>query len=398
MDNETKDLLDKLTSEIGTITGRQADAIEKLELRFQRSEYERHPDALTARGPFLSVKHALAPHFRIDACDYDANDVRMGALIGGLIQGKPAFEQMREAERKAFDELSPDAGGYLIPAPVAALWIDSVRPASRVMQAGARSYGMSAPIEVVPGWDPSDLPTGAWRAESAGFNGTGGKFQGIPLAARMCYAVAEYSLEIEQDAATLDTFSTVIESELSKALASALDRAVLVGDPTAGEPQGILGTLGVPVKHLGGVPASYDFLVSDYFTVAGSNHEPNAVMYSSRTAETLALLKDGYSETSLRQLPVPDPLAALPRLVTNQIGNAYGDGEDESLTITGDFSKVLVGYRPTMGVTILRDPFTAMATSGHIRVYAWLRAGVAVLAPAAFAVTDKILATAPPEH
>jgi hypothetical protein len=104
-----------------------------------------------------------------------------------------------------------------------------------------------------------------------------------------------------------------------KQVALRFDRVPLRGSGTPPEPEGVRNQTGVTVLSTlgtnGAVPANYDFLARAATAVKRENHEPNAILYSTRTEETLALLK----ATDDQPLTRPQVLQSVRELSTNQI-------------------------------------------------------------------------------
>jgi HK97 family phage major capsid protein len=153
------------------------------------------------------------------------------------------------------------------------------------------------------------------------------------------------SLELIEDAPNA---GEVIEREFTQAIAQEFDRVALVGTGLVHEPLGIANKPGVNARALGSgngaTPADYDFLIDAISDVLGAHGEPSAILYNSTTWGVLAKLKEAVNFQPLR---VPEAVAAVPRLVTNQIPNdlTVGSSTDCSLAFTGDFRMLAIGLR-----------------------------------------------------
>jgi HK97 family phage major capsid protein len=201
---------------------------------------------------------------------------------------------------------------------------------------------------------------------------------------------------LDDAAGSIGTVSALLEAELGKAIAVAIDQAALIGTGVGGQPMGLYNTPGVSQTLLtspnGSTLANYQFLITAVGVVRSGNFEPSAVIYDARTDKQLNSLVTGIAG-DLRQLAIPEPIASMPRLVTNQIGDAMtcGTSSDCSAAFVGDYSQLVVGVRPSLGVRVLVDPYTT-ASTGQIRLFAWTRCDVGVLNTSAFAVVSGLRA------
>lgn len=370
--------------------------IEEFEAREQKRELD--TPAVTGKNPFLTLEQKAAPFFGDEygeSTDYDAKNVRFGALLAAIANKDLVVKHLNDDEQKAFNSLTLGAGDVTVPTAISALFIDAVRPSTRVLRAGARTYPMEAQRVVLPGWNTP--PSASWRAEGGAFTDGGGTLREVALHAKMVQCYFDIGIEVLEDSASnLDGASNIIVTEAGRAIGQAIDKAALIGDPKNGEPLGIYNTPGVTIDSTlganGAVPADYDFLINAVGTVWDASFDASAVLFSSRTARELAKLRTGLSGDKT-QLRVPDPIAGLQRYPSNQIPNTLtkGAGSNASLAFTAQWDQLVIGFRPSAGVNVLRDPYTQMAANGYVRFYFWQRADIALLNLGAFCVSDGIL-------
>lgn len=345
--------------------------------------------------PFFGVEQRMAPRFLERVPDEerrDAGEVRFGALVAAMAGGQRVASQLREAEQRALLTMTGPGGGYVVPDAIGALFLDAVRPRTRVLEAGARTYPMEAPTVALPGWD--DPVTAGWRTEGAAFHVATPTFREVVLQAKSVTSLVTVSNEIIEDA--LDATSTRIEEEMGRALAQALDLAALHGSGTDSEPLGLYNTSGIETVELGAgngaVITDYDDLLDAIHDVEAANFVPTGIIWNPRTANSLRKLVTGISG-DLTKLRVPDEVRALPRLATNQVDTALtvGGSSDCSAAFVGQWDRLVIGLRPDIGVRLQVDPYS-QGDNGLVVIRASLRADVAVLDKGAFSVVTGIRA------
>ena len=123
--------------------------------------------------------------------------------------------------------------------------------------------------------------------------------------------------------------------------------------------------------------------------VQADNIEPTAAIYSSRTAKTFA----GLVATDNQPLVPPPFLSGLRQLVSNQLPNTLtqGSNSDNSEIYVGDFSQLLIGVRPSIGVQVQRLT-ERFADNMQIGLLAYLRADIQLMHPQAFVVVTGVRA------
>jgi HK97 family phage major capsid protein len=182
----------------------------------------------------------------------------------------------------------------------------------------------------------------------------------------------------------------ILKQAFAKSFALKLDSQMLYGDGTANSLTGVKNTAGVtktPLGATGATPANWDWLVDSVGRVRDLSEEPTAVIYSDRTARTMAKLKDSTGQ------PVQPPsyLDGLERLVTNQVpGNmAVGGGTaTTSDAFVADWTQGVLGIRTDLRITGLQELFAA--TEGAFALWGWWRGDFQVARPAAMDVTTGI--------
>jgi HK97 family phage major capsid protein len=239
LENEIKAAFEELRelweSEFKRLDGRSEELDRKLTERMdaldsalQAGGHEVRYDAdgvVEQRGPFLGLEAKAAPHFGLERPDYALDEVRVGAMIAAMAGGESVAANLNDAERKSLLESSGPAGGYLLPPVLGAMFLDAVRPRTRVLEAEAQTLPMRAAQVRIPGWDES--PSASWRGESKAFADAGGTFRRIELSAKMVAAERELSIEMLEDSGSTDlgALSNLVEAEIGAAIAEAIDKA-----------------------------------------------------------------------------------------------------------------------------------------------------------------------------
>lgn len=117
----------------------------------------------------------------------------------------------------------------------------------------------------------------------------------------------------------------------------------------------------------------------------GANSDVTAYIMSPREEGTLAGGLSGEGQP----LIVPPSLVPVPMLVSSTVPTDGGVGNNESSIFAGDWSKLIIGMRTQLQISVLRERY---ADTGHIGFVAYLRCDVAAEHEAAFTVLDGILA------
>ncbi|HEX8101383.1 MAG TPA: phage major capsid protein [Solirubrobacteraceae bacterium] len=357
---------------------------------------ERDDDArgggLGDRRPLLSRDQRIA-----DRIGGGARDINLGGALRGMITGN---WDGAEAEQRALASTTIGAGGALVPTPLAAFVIDRARQSARVMEAGAQSVLMESETLKIPRL--LEDPQGAWRNQNELVAEDDAVFDQVELKAKTLAVLIRIPWELGQD--MTPEAAAIIESALIRSLALELDRAALRGtgeqvETVVGpntivgeEPRGVLNQDGVTVQSLGVNGASldagrYGVLLNGVGAVWARNHQPNAQIYSTRTALAIG----GWTATDGQPLQPPPALADVKQLPTNQIPNdlEHGTSDDTSEIYTGDWSQMLIGFRPQLGIAVVKLDQT-FATRMQTGLLAYLRADVALAHAGAFAVTTGV--------
>lgn len=258
--------------------------------------------------------------------------------------------------------------------------LDLARSRARVVEAGAFTVPM--PTRELTIARVVSAPSGSYRGENKNILVGKLQFDGVKLAARTRAVIATAPNELMEDA---PNFGRVIEENLAAELALELDRVALFGTGAAEEPLGLENTDDVGTQTAVGIPVNFDPFSDAVRSVWDANGEPNAVIFSPRTANTLDKLKD----TTNQPLRPPASYDALAKLPTTQVPNDRGAGSDESLGFLGDFEQLWIGVRKDIRIELSRH---AGFDKNQTYIRALMRIDVVAVRPDHFVVLSGITA------
>lgn len=268
---------------------------------------------------------------------------QLGHIARGMITGD--WRSMPAEFRTQMAGLDA-LGGYLLPDPMSGRIIDKARNLAAVFRAGA----MTVPIE----GETLSLarlvtdPTGSWRHENVALGWSDLEFERITFRPKTLLIGVRSSRELFEDAQGL---GETIEQAMAEANALELDRVALLGTGAAAQPLGVLNDPDIQTVATVGTPTDFDDVSLAVQGCRNFNEEPNALLWSPRTAGTYDRLKD----TTNQPLRPPESYANLQKHVTKQLPDNLGGGANESIALVGDYTKLLVGIRLGFSLEVSRD-------------------------------------------
>lgn len=308
-------------------------------------------------------------------------ELHFGRFMRGLATGEWAGA---EAEMRAMSEGVLGAGGYTVPTILSSRLIELARKRARVMQAGATTVPMTT--QTVNIARMTGDPSAAFRAENSQITASDASFDQITLKAKTLAALTVCSRELLEDSVNAED---ALETAFAEQAALVVDLAALRGSGVDPEPRGVRNTTGVTIESMGTNGAaltSWDRIIDTSFALPDNNLEPNALIYSPRTARTLAKLVDSTGQP----MAMPPVLNNLQHYVTNQIPNdlTQGTSTNASELFVGGWPELLIGLRTRFSVRVLTERY---AEFGQVAFLSWWRGDVAVARPKAFAVLTGII-------
>src|SRR5207244_1562131 len=147
----------------------------------------------------------------------ELGQLSIGKLVRGMVSSKWSGA---EGEHRALTEGTNSAGGFLTPEPLAAAFLDRVRNASRVMQAGAHTVPMASDTLSIARMTSG--ATVAWKSEGNAITPSDMVFDRVTFTARTLPILVKLSRELFED--MQPEAAAGIEREIAAALALELDR------------------------------------------------------------------------------------------------------------------------------------------------------------------------------
>lgn len=309
-------------------------------------------------------------------------------------QEAAAFEF--ECSRAAAEAYGRTAQGILLPAEVMRNWkrdlnssddsalftddfrggdfIDALRNASSVMQAGARMLnGLSGDVKIPK---KTGTASASWIATEGGAASESEMTVGsVSLTPKTLGAYTDCTRQLLIQS-SLDV-EALIRDDLAQSIALAIDLGALSGSGSSGQPTGIKNTSGINTVDFGTAPdlvPTWAQVVEMETKVREDNALGNGGSYISNATMYGALKAVEKASNTAQFVVGPDGnMNGYNTIVSNQV--ASGD------LYFGDFSQLLVGMFG--GLDIVVDPYTA-STSGTVRVVALQSCDVAVRHATAF--------------
>jgi HK97 family phage major capsid protein len=304
--------------------------------------------------------------------------------VGDLIRAKVCGAR-NDAESRALAGSTDSAGGFTVPAPLAAQFIDRLRARSVAIQAGAQTVPMDSATLQMARIDGD--PSCDWKAENAAIA------EGDPVFGRVLFSAKTLAGRIPMSRELLEDSTNIgeaLEAAFTGAMAVQLDSAAIYGDGTGNSPRGVWHTSGVGAVSMGTNGAAltgYGNILDAMLALKNANAaDPTAMICAPRTEIALAKLVDG----ELNPLRVPEMVARVPLLSTTSapIDEEEGTAETASSIVIGDFRDLLIGMRTELQIRIFDQP---LAGNGQLLAVAWLRADVQLARPASFVKLTGII-------
>lgn len=313
-----------------------------------------------------------------------------GFLMPHRLGGPETFEARKRlsggVESRALDST---AGTGAVPTVLDKDWIELLRNAARVKEAGARDIIDLQGKFAIP--RQSGQGTSYWVAESGAPTGSNQTLDQVLFTPHTIGAFTDISRRF-LELANIENGDEFVKADLTRDLAIGIDLAAINGSGSSNQPLGILQNTGITTGNtvaLGtnGAAPTWSSMVSLFSTVAAGNATQLgefSYMGSAAVQGTLAttsktsagypvfLLEDDkvYGKRFLQTQQVPDNLTK-------------GSGTNLSAVIGGVWNQMVIAY--WSGVDILVDPYTS-SSSGTVRVVALQDLDIQVRHDAAFAV------------
>ncbi|MFY9579820.1 MAG: phage major capsid protein [Gaiellaceae bacterium] len=275
----------------------------------------------------------------------DPSRFSLGLTVRGMLTGN---WQGAELERRSLSEGVNASGGFLTPEILGSTLIDRIRNAMKVQAAGLTVVPMNFDTLYLGRLDSNSGVS--WKTEGSPITASDLTFSRVTFNAKTLPILVQLSRELFEDLSS--EAASLIERELVQAIALELDRTLLRGSGVAPVPLGLVGQSGVTLTSLGasGRTPVWDDVVDAVSTCRNANVDPSAVLWNSRTAQTLGKVK----ESTGAYIQPPPVIDGIPRLSTNQIPTnlTVGSSSDCSEIYVGDFSMLMLGLRNNVGFAL----------------------------------------------
>lgn len=308
-------------------------------------------------------------------------EVRIGHVLRGIVHGdwrgvgKPLEQTVGGGmgpPPRAVGENVWSPAVFPVPEYISAAWLDMVRAASVVFQAGARTVPMRSLTERIVG--VTQDPTFIWKKEHKPLVESDVLLSPIDLKARLCGALVRTSIELIEDSPVA---MDLIETVLLRAAAAEIDRVMLAGDGSqAGDldrPRGLLAWPGVGSVDAVVPPTNYDPIIDAYQLVLNANGTPTAMIANGGMVGATAKLKatDG------------QPMLAPPLI--DDLDKYFTSNMPPNTAVVGDFEWLTWALRTGMTLEVTRVGGEGTFAQTQILVRLYFRGDVAVLRPSFFA-------------
>jgi HK97 family phage major capsid protein len=271
-------------------------------------------------------------------------------------------------------------------------FIDALRPETQVMELGATVLpGLRQNVSV------PRMPAGTsaqWIAEDSEALESTPDFDAITLGMRQLSAHTRMSRrQLKQSVPGLDA---ILQNDLRRQIAVAVDLAAINGAGTAIEPRGILNMPGIGSVEIGpdGGTPKFPFITRLMSEVQGANIAGNAYGYLTNYKVKGRLLSLAMADGAQQMILTMDqhgPMIAGYRAAFSGLipaNGTKGAGTDLSTMIFGNWSDLLIGQWG--GIDIIVDEMTE-APKGNVRIVAHSEWDIAVRHPEAFAAVTDIV-------
>ncbi|MCW0235306.1 MAG: phage major capsid protein [Ferrovibrio sp.] len=314
--------------------------------------------------------------------------ISFGDFAARVITGRASPEAESEFRTMAISPSS--SGGYAVPAPLSAQFIDKMRKQAAVVRAGALVVPMTS--NTLTFAKNAGDPTVGWKSENSAFSASDMTLDAVTLTARVIGGYVKMSNELFNDAPNI---GTAVENALAQGCGLELDRVCLVGSGAAPEPRGIYETSNVNSYTLDAALTNYDPVSRAVQLVREDNHEPTAMIAAPRTYGEFDRLKD----TTNQPLQPPKSFTDLQHYASGNVPtdmDTGGSPANQTIAFVGDWSNVVIGLRNDIELLVTNtggDGTTSGITHYQVFVRVVMRADVALFHPEAFAIIKKIWQT-----
>jgi HK97 family phage major capsid protein len=375
--SELKTTMDNILKTVQSYRDDVAELTSRMEAVEAGKDRPRGPGVpTTPPATFYDLKsgkpvHTLGHQQKLADLTEKKTGVTLGRWLRGVLLGDKADDHRELADELKSLATTPDAsGGYTVPAPLAAEFIDNLRARMVLSQAGARTVPMSS--ETLRIAKVTADPTFTWHIENASLSASDPTLGAATLKSNTVVGLVKFSLELAQDSVNIEQ---ILSQVLAQGAATAIDAAGLAGtgqvtSPVGHSPTGVASFSGRNTVTSVGVPSSYSF-VADAITKLLTANVPydrvGALIYHPYLWSKFNKLVTGISGDKTT-LPLPAYMQGRQQLVTT---SAPITGSPTTTTaFIGDWGDLLFGVRQQVSIQFLREAFLGSNLQIGALVYA----------------------------
>jgi HK97 family phage major capsid protein len=289
-------------------------------------------------------------------------------------------------------------GGFLVPEIDSGILLDRVRAASIFDKINTASVELQAPETYIT--QVLEDPTAHWEHELAVTKASSVSFGRLNMRACKVRCLIPLSAEFIEDSVN---GAATVQQVAIRAMASAIDRALLMGSGVGPEPMGVLNSVGVQTVDAVGFPADDSKFSAGVGKIMQADFPGAAGELSLVMNPAIAGVMDNLRDGENRPLPLTPWVGAMPKYVSSSLPSTLGDADDESEACILHGPSILVGFRRQLegrlydqGVAVDEGGNRYEAPSQDVRFLVLsARVGIAILRPSWQCVLGGILAVDP---
>ena len=279
----------------------------------------------------------------------DAIPLSMGHFLSSIVSGVKNDLEDRYFSRAL--SAGSGSGSYGVPELIGDMIWDKLRAQSVVFQAGAQTIKLNT-LTTKFSKITGDAANDGWMAENTTLVPSDPTISTVDFTAKNYAQMITASVQATQDSVNL---ADVLNTYFFRKFAEAVETAMLVGTGSSNQPRGVYNFtgLGTTLSAVGSELGDYADLIYAKANLEREGAAVNAFITSPEVKRDLDALTDNNGQTIQRppDLPPIYMTKAIPADVT------YGGNTNTSNVLLGDWSKLYLGIRSDITVTVLKERY-----------------------------------------